>query len=393
MSLPKTEQFPDDPESLPPARRRRVRRLLAPLNADERADYLDEFAHRASPTFDFFLFSLVSGAVMGIGLLLDAPALLVLGAVLAPLMAPTIGLSLGTVTGSGRYFLRSLLGVLIGGLLASLGGAAAGLATQYWVSPELTQAYFHAQLSWSNFLVLAIGACYTAAAMLHDKHNPALPSVALAYELYIPLAIAGFGLTSGAPHLWPDGLVIFAIHLAWSALLGTITLAILGFRPLTIFGYTIGGVVTLLVITLLIGLSGAGAILGGQMALPTPVPTATFTITPTPTRTSTPVPPTATLTPTLTFTPTSTATQTVTPTPTPIYAIIQTTDQKGAVLRAQPGGEVLRSYFDGTLMQVLPDQVTIDGVEWVHVIAPDGLEGWMVQRLLATATPAPEWGG
>jgi len=187
--------------------------------------------------------------------------------------------------------------------------------------------------------------------------------------------------------------VIFAMHLAWSALLGTLTLAILGFRPLTIFGYTIGGVVTLLGITLLIGLSGAGAILGGQIALPTPVPTATFTITPTLTRTSTPVPPTATLTPTLTFTPTNTTTQTVTPTPTPIYAVIQTTDQKGAVLRDQPGGEVLRSYFDGTLMQVLPDQVTIDGVEWVHVIAPDGLEGWMVQRLLATATPAPDWGG
>ena len=393
MSLPKTEQYPDDPESLPPARRRRVRRLLAPLNADERADYLDEVAHRASPTFDFFLFSLLSGLLMGAGLLLDTPALLVLGAVLAPLMAPAIGISLGTVTGSGRYFLRSLLGVLIGALLACLGGAAAGLATQFWTPPELTQAYFHAQLSWSNFLVLAVAACYTTAAMLHDKHNPALPSVALAYELYLPLAIAGFGLTSGAPHLWPDGLVIFAMHLAWSALLGTLTLAILGFRPLTVFGYTIGGVVTLLGITLLIGLSGAGAMLGGQIALPTAVPTATLTLTPTPTRTSTPVPPTATSTPTLTFTPTSTATRTATPTLTPIFAVIQTRDQKGAVMRLQPGGEVLRSYFDGTLMQVLPDPVTVDGVEWVHVIAPDGLEGWMVQRLLVTATPAPDWGG
>jgi hypothetical protein len=37
MTLPNSEQFPDDPDSLPPARRRRARRLLAPLNADERA--------------------------------------------------------------------------------------------------------------------------------------------------------------------------------------------------------------------------------------------------------------------------------------------------------------------------------------------------------------------
>ena len=76
MNLPRTELQPDDPDILPPARRRRARRLLAPLDADVRADFLDELAHRASPSFDFFLFSLVSGAVLSIGLLKDIPALL-----------------------------------------------------------------------------------------------------------------------------------------------------------------------------------------------------------------------------------------------------------------------------------------------------------------------------
>jgi hypothetical protein len=42
-------------------------------------------------------------------------------------------------------------------------------------------------------------------------------------------------------------------------------------------------------------------------------------------------------------------------------------------------------------MQVLPESVEKDGIVWVRVIAPDGVEGWMVQSLLRTATPAPNW--
>jgi hypothetical protein len=61
------------------------------------------------------------------------------------------------------------------------------------------------------------------------------------------------------------------------------------------------------------------------------------------------------------------------------------------VLRAQPGGEVLRSYFDGTLMQLLAETQTVDGITWAHVIAPDGTEGWIVETLLTIATPAPNW--
>ena len=73
MNLPPTEYIPNDPDSLPPARRRRARRLLAPLDPDERAELLIEIAHRSSPSFDFFLFSLLAGGVIGIGLLLDQP--------------------------------------------------------------------------------------------------------------------------------------------------------------------------------------------------------------------------------------------------------------------------------------------------------------------------------
>ena len=397
MSLPKTEIFPDDPERMPPARRRRARRLLAPLNADERAAWVDRMAHRAAPSFDFFLFSLLSGIVLSIGLLLDQPVLLLLGAVIAPLMAPLVGTAMGTVLGSGRYFLRSLTGLIIGSALVFACGYIAGAGLVYlaptWQPDSFTQAYLNAQLSWLNFLALALGAFFTSVYMVKSERKAGAPSVLLAYELYLPLAIAGYGLGSGLPHLWPDCLVIYAIHLAWGALLGALTLAILGFRPLTLFGYTLGAVLALLGVILLIGLSGAGAVVVEQVALPTPVPTATFTVTPTLTETPTPPPPTATLTPTLTNTPTTTPTETPTITPTPIYALVRTLGGRGALLRDLPNGEVTGSYVDGTLMLVIPGTVEQDGVIWVHVLAPDGKEGWMNQSVLATATPAPNWGG
>jgi uncharacterized membrane protein len=391
MNLPHTEREPDNPEDLPPARRRRAHRLLAPLDADERAAFLDELAHRTSSSFDFFLFSLLAGAVLSVGILMDAPALLVLGAILAPLMAPFLGISLGTVTGTARFFFRSLFGLLIASLLVFLVGALAGVAALPWMPLALSQAHFHAQLSWPNFLVLAIGAIWSAAAIVHEDQNPSIPSIALAYGFYIPLVIAGFGITSGVPHLFPDGLVIFAINLAWGALLGAVTLAVMGFRPLTLFGYTLGAAVTLLGVILLIGLGGASAVLGAQVALPTSTPTPTFTVTPTATLTLTPVPPTSTLTPTVTPSPTKPPTITPSPTPTPILALVQARLGGGALIRSEPNGKIIGSLINDTLMKILPESVESNGTVWVHVIAPDGTEGWMDQRVLVTATPAPNW--
>lgn len=391
MNLSEPEPVPDDPNRLPPARRRRALRLLAPLDADEQAAFSAELALKISPGFDFFLFSVIAAGVMGIGLLLSAPAILVLGAVLAPAMTPAIGASLGTMLGSFRFFFRSLFGIMLASLFVLLVGYGIGILARPWMPLDFGLASIYTQINWTNFLLLALGAILTSAAISRSTKGPLLPSVALAYELYLPLVAAGIGLGSGAAHLWPDGLVVFAIHLAWATLLGAITLGILGFRPLTWFGYTFGAVVTLIGVILLIGISGAGAAFGGQIALPTPIPSATPTSTLTFTVTPSPIPPTATLTPTLTPTATMAPTDTLTPTPTPVLAMVRTIDGLGALLRSEPDGQVIGSYLDNVMLQVLPERVEESGGVWVLVIGPDGKQGWMLQSLLVTATPAPNW--
>jgi hypothetical protein len=401
MSLPKTEQTPDDPMNLPPARRRRAQRLLVPLNLDERESFLDDIAHRTTPSCDFFLFSLFAGLALGLGLWVDTPALLVLGALLAPSMTPLIGISLGTISGSASYFGRSLLSLIIASSFGFLTSLGIGFATTFWAAPKITQAYYHTQIAWYHFMVVGIATVLTTIAIVRKRHRVAVASVALAYELYVPLAVAGFGLSSGVPDLWPDGLVVYAIHLAWAASVGTLTLLVMGFRPLTLFGSTAGGVLSLAGIILVIGVIAAGAAVGGQVALPTPSPTLsltpTDTLTPsmTPTITNTPIPPTVTLpatwTPSLTLTPS----ETPIPSPTPIYALVTAPeDYGGAIIRREPGyGSLsITSALNGTLIIILDDQpVLVEDTPWLNVRLPNGTEGWMLESAITIATPVPNW--
>nr|HMN63326.1 hypothetical protein [Anaerolinea sp.] len=78
MSLPTSQPIPSPEEELPPARRRRMRRLVVPQGVDEQADVLDEIGKRSTPGAEFYISALLAGTVAGVGFLLDSPALVVL---------------------------------------------------------------------------------------------------------------------------------------------------------------------------------------------------------------------------------------------------------------------------------------------------------------------------
>jgi hypothetical protein len=369
------------------------------MEAEDRVDFLDRVAHRASPSFDFFLFSLLVGAVIAAGYLLDSQAILILAVILAPMMAPVMGISLGMVVGSIQFFLRSLVGLTIGAVLVFLVGVLAGYVSQLWAPLEFSQALSSTQLSWAMFVLVAVGGALTAASMVRSEKSAALPSVALAYGLYLPISAAGLGFGSGEAFLFPDGLVVFAQYLSVAVLAAALTFILLGFRPLTLFGYTVGAVVLLFGIVVLIGVSGAGASFGAQIALPTQTPSLTpsptLTVTPTPVPPTT-QPPTATASQTMTPSLTASPTRTLTPSPTPILALVDAEVGGGAYLRSEPGfsAPTITLLQNGTPVQVLPeDPIEEEGGIWIHVRTFDGEEGWILQILLLTATPAPDWEG
>jgi hypothetical protein len=382
---------PEEEPQLSRARRRRERRqVISPLTPDEKTEYIQEVLLRAAPSFDFFLFALFTGAVGGLGFVLDSPYVVLLAALIAPLMAPVVGISLGIILGSAQYFGRSLGGFLIGAVLTVLGGALAGVVMRLLADDSLSLVHQHAQLRWPAFIVIGIGAWLTTSTLVREKTHPGIPSVAVAYTTLMPLAAAGFGLGSGIPHLWPDGLVLFLIHLAWAALVGAVTLAFMGFRPLTVFGYTIGGAVLLLAIILVVAFFGVGMAIGGDLAMPTVTPTRAPTSTLTLTPSLTPLPPTITPTPSRTPTLTPTATQTLTPSPTPVEARVNAAF--GIVFREAPDGDslVVTRAANGSIVQLLGDsEVDQYGRTWLLALDLDsGIQGWVLGGLVITATPA-----
>lgn len=386
-----SNQDPEDFRKTSVSRRRRERRrIISPLTPDEKTKYIEGVIRKATPSFDFFLFSFLSGGILGAGFLLDSPYMLMLGALLAPQMAPLVGVSLGTVLGSGKHFARSFAALMVGGFLVTLVGALAGYGARLWLPMELLQIHLHTQMTWPPFIVVGIGAILTTATLVKDKQRPEIPSITLAYGLYLPLTASGFGLGSGIAHLWPDGLVLFAIHLAWAILLGVITLGVMGFRPYTIFGYSMGGVFIMVAAILFVGASGAGAVIGGNIALPTSTQTITPSLTATLTPTNTPIPPTITSSPTNTLTPTPTFTNTPTLTPTPIQALIDVLPEfGGAVLRDNPNGKIVFSLFIGALVEITGNtEIDEFGLIWLEVYSVESDQyGWILDSLLITATP------
>lgn len=387
MNLPSNQTQPEDDPQLPAARRRHAQRgLFGPLTVDERSQALESVVRRAAPGIDFFLYSFFSGAVIGLALLLDSPFLILLGVFIAPVMTPAVGVALGIALGSPRHFGRSFVALLISALLVFATGWLAGMGAQHGTSNALTQAQIYAQFQWTALILLALAGSLVASFSVREGQNLELPSFLLSLGLFVPLSVAGFGLGSGFPFLWPAGFVVFAIYLAWATLSATITLAVLGFRPPTPFGYSLGAAALLASLIVFIGFTGAGAMFGVHIGLPTLTPSATRPPTITPTASHTPLPsPSATSTKTRTATPSMTATLT----PAPIIALIDSDEGTGVFVRAEPAGEGITTLLNGTLVHVLDESpVEAGGTLWIHIYIPQLDEfGWVRQKLVATATP------
>lgn len=393
-------------------RRRAQRRKRAiPTNAEGRSALLQDLIKRAYPSYEFFVFAVFCGAILGLGYLLDSQAVLVFGILMAPLMSPVVGATLGMVSGSGSYFFKSLLAFIVGSLLVFATGALAGLAARIWLPMTFTQAFMHARLWWTDLVVLALGAMLLAASLVRSEKKPFLPSVMVAYELFLPLNAAAFGLASQVDGIFLEGVLVFTVHFVWTLLFGALTLFFLGFRPRKVLNWLF----SLLVIGVLLFGVGNLMLTGTSQtftngALPTSTSVAEDereapAMNPVPTQTTVPVPsstpqpePTATLTltpsPGVTLDPTETPTQTLTPEPTPLYARVFSRVGGGAYMRREPNGPVILTLANDELVEALGDPIDYDGTDWVQirVVRNDQTyEGWIIQELLQTATPAPNW--
>ncbi len=416
-SQPKPDQTPEF-VSARARRRRALRRAYFPTDEEGRAALFAHLARRAFPSYELFVFALIAGAILGLGYFFNSQGLLIFGILVAPLLTPWIGMTLAVVAGAGRLFLQTIAALFVASLLIFISGILGGLASRTFQPLTFNEAFIHSRLWWPDISVLTIGAILLTISFVRSEERPYLPSALVAYELFLPLCAAGFGLGSGVTEIWPQGLYVFFVHLAWASFFGIITLFFLRFYPTSVGGLAFTGltfIALITAVTLLTGFDQWIRIRAG-LATPKPAPTiqATSTLALAPNLGITPSPlsspestkafigvPTATPSrtprPTLgvTLPPTDTPTSTVTAEPTPIIALIKASEGGGAFIREKPGGKVLATLGNGATVTIIPNDLqNISNVTWVHVFAIVNevrVEGWMIQGVLVTATPIADW--
>ena len=399
------------------ARRRRAqRRAHFPADEEGRSALFAHLAHRAFPSYELFVFSLVSGTILGLGYFLDSQALLIFGILVAPLMTPWVGISLATIAGSLRFFAQTAAAMFVSCLIVFLIGFLSGFASQITPPRVFNEAFMHSRLWWPDIAMVTIAAIILTISFVRSEERPYLPSALLTYGLFLPLSAAGFGLGSGVGlgEIWPQAMFVFLVHFSWATFFAILSLFVVRFYPTSLGGFALTGFVIIILLSVVVSLTGFWTWAMAMTGLSTPIPaTATITLI-APTQLPTNVPAasdatapigvpalTVTSTPVLTRTsrptlaPTNTSTSTVTAEPTPIIAIIRASEGGGAFIREKPGGIVIKTLGNGATVTIIPnDFQEFNRVTWVHVfILVDGerIEGWMLQSVLQTATPIANW--
>ena len=415
MNEPEFSTPPTPPEPIlhdARARRRRAHRMLYPSDAEGQAAVLADLARRSYPSFELFIYAVLSGAILAAGYLLDSEAVLFFGVLVAPLLTSWVGLSIAAITGSLRFFLQTIAALLVSAIIVFFIGLIAGFGNTPFEPRTLNEVHLHSRLWPPELAVIAIGAILLVITFVRTESKPYLPSVVLAYAFYLPISAAGFGLGSGLEGVWPQALYVALVHFALATFLGILTLAFMRFRPRSLGGFLLSLLLILAILAVLIWWTGLGktALNLTKGKNPPPAPVATSSPHPSLTASKSPSPRqspspsvtkprpsvTASRTPTETVTeiPADTFTPSITIIPTPVFAKINSSEGGGALVRRAPGGEYLLTLSNGYIVEVLGDTEERMGVIWVKIAVErngERQEGWIIQSLLVTATPVPYW--
>lgn len=394
-------------------RRRAARHRVFPFNSGSQETQLIDLSRRAYPTIDMFVYSLACGLVLGLGFLLDSPAVLLLGVLVAPLMTPWVGLLLGLMGGTGRYLSETIVAVSISLTVVFISGLATGYAARFFLPLTFEQLYIQSRLWVPELVVVAIGAIAMVIAFIKSEQKPWAPSVSLAYVFFLPITATGFGLGAGLPGIWPQAGLVFLVHFALAGMLGFVTLLAARIRPTRQGSLMSIGAMAAFVVILAV-LMGGGMQGKTETAVePASTSTATSQVTEaaksaaTPTRLVTQPPqPSQTASATrVTKASITSSTPTASPPPSPTgtptltsisidqlaSGIIKASDGGGANLREFPNGKYIMTLPDGTRVKMYPDTRQANGVEWIRVLVNQNgkfTEGWLLASALKPGSPA-----
>ncbi len=408
IPLPSAEDAPEiELLSTPDSQLRRRRRTTRPAEIkNDQEEQIETLSQRAIANLDFFLFILLSGVIIGLGYILDSPAILILGVVIVPILSPWMGTALASATGDYRLFRQTFGGMLSAFVFIFLTSLIAGFLLRFIQPLTSSQAFYHSRLWWPDLLMLVLGTATLMIGFIQSDEKPVIPSLLVAYELFLPIGAAGFGAASGIKGLWPESGLVFLVHLTISIVTAVLIFIYLNYRPIELRGYSLSAIILLVGSIIVVSFSGIGRMsnIKGQEIYATPdlaktialFPTSIpeFSVTPQPIKQ---IPATMiinTAVPTVivpTFSPTPTVIPSATVIPTPVFGRIKSSASDGITIKDKPGGLGFTTAQNGYLVEILTDPpVFKNGIIWIHVIVKSpsrDITGWIQSILVQTVTP------
>jgi len=400
MSLPTSESLPTKMEELPPARQRHIRRHPRGASPAERGILLDSLLDQTGPTLNFYLLSFLGSLIFGLSLYFNEPVLLILGLAAFPFLRPVFALALFPHSQKFNHWIKALISILIPIFLAFLAGVFAGYLQKIGRIDRLEAIRFSAPY-WLDLAAVAVGSFLCTMLLIRQGHLPRKISMVLAYEIFFPIAIGGFGFPLGINLIWPNALILGLCYLLLAVTIAIFSFLIFSYGPKNVTGWILA------IISLLIAAASIFGILyinlrDSKLTIssnPMPANTITNTATYNPSPTSSPttiasITPTKifqtrTNTPGITAIATNTISPSTTPSPMPTSFSIVINSINGLVIRESAGFEapVIGYANDGDLFSVLNQNLSENGSLWYQVETSAGEIGWLLSSMVNTETP------
>ncbi len=234
-----------------------IERLVPQIDRENRVVLVDRVQSSSSWDFDFSALMVLSTLIAAVGLIQNAPAVVIGAMLVAPLMTPLLGLGLALVQGNPVLARISVHAIVFGVMVAILVGVLVGLLTPGFQEPtrEMLGRGGPGVLDLCVAFASGLAAAYASS---RPGLLAALPGVAIAAALVPPIATCGLALSLGNFDLAFNALLLFVINMVTIVLATVVSLWLVGLRNIKRMSrWTVraGGAVLLAVLALGIYLS------------------------------------------------------------------------------------------------------------------------------------------
>lgn len=203
--------------------------LTPALSDSEKVEVYREARRSARLTRDFLTMITLSTAIATLGLVLNAPAVIIGAMLIAPLMNAIIGMGLGVVQGDMRMLAMSAKTTLAGvGVTLLVSFVLEALIPFDALTPEMLAR------SAPNLLDLGVALFAGAAgayALARKNVSSSLPGVAIAVALIPPLATSGMALGLGAWGVALGAGLLFLTNIVGIVAMSSWLFLTMGFKP------------------------------------------------------------------------------------------------------------------------------------------------------------------